>query len=239
MKILILCLLKVYTYLATSFNIYIHSRLDGCRCTSKSSRRWISKARKVSTTDTFGMVRIMMSMMGVMVGSMVWIWRTITGGRMGNMFDLVSVICAMREIGFSTRMFEFSRGTISRFWWAIARCRFRGMIGLRLMVCRFGRRSIRFRCMIWFWFMISRSGSMVWFRGMDHRRDIGCRCMIGFRFDGRYIWGRGMIGFRGMDRWNIGSRSMVSWFRSMVRFWFHWRDIGWDDSMNFRFGFVK
>lgn len=173
------------------------------------------------------MVRIMMSMMGVMVWSwMIWVM-------VGNVFGLVSVICTMREIGFAPRVFRMSRRTISGFGWAIARLR--GMVGLRLMVCRFGR-SIRFRCMIWLWFVISRGRSMVRFR-MD-RGNIGCRSMIGFRFDGRNIGGRSMVGFR-LNRGNIGGRSMVR-FRGMVRFGFDWRDIGWDGSMiGFNFGYWR
>jgi len=157
----------------------------------------------VHPTNTLGV-----SMVGVMMGVMVWGWvvgirGSIAGGRMvGYMFGLVGVICTMGKIGFATGTFGWGpitgfrgsitgfRGSITGFGGSIARCGVRGMVRFGFVVCRFWRwRSIRFRCMVRFRGMV-RCGCMVRFRGM-----VRCRFMVG--------WGRLGIGCRGMVRFNF------------------------------------
>jgi len=157
----------------------------------------------VHPTNTLGV-----SMVGVMMGVMVWGWvvgigGSIAWGRMvGYMFGLVGMVCTMGKIGFATGTFGWGpitgcrgsiarfRGSITGFRGSIARCGVRGMVRFGFMVCRFWRwRSIRFRCMVRFRGMV-RCGCMVRFRGM-----VRCRFMVG--------WGRWGIGCRGMVRFNF------------------------------------
>ena len=111
----------------------------------------------VHPTNTLGV-----SMVGVMMGVMVWGWvvgirGSIAGGRMvGYVFGLVGVVCTMGEIWFAPRTFR--RGPITGF---------RGSItGFRSSIARSGVRG-----MVRFGFMVGWS-----------RWGIGCRGMVRFNF---------------------------------------------------------
>jgi len=190
-------------YLTTRININIHSRLDRGGGTRKCGWGYVCVTGVVHPTNTLGV-----SMVGVMMGVMVWGWvvgirGSIAGGRMvGYMFGLVGVVCTMGEIWFAPRTFRWGpitgfrgsiarfRGSITGFRSSIARCGVRGMVRFGFVVCRFWRwRSIRFRCMVRFRGMI-RCGCMVRFRGM-------------VRFGFMVGWGRWGIGCRGMVRFNF------------------------------------